>query len=128
FSTIVLLGCGEFLDEKPRKGLVIPETLEHLNGLMLKEAESLQDPMWGEVSSDDYYFSPEDLDWEEEDYRNAYHWSDNDVFGTGSVNDWLFHYRFIYYTNTVLEKLAEITPTVAERTDWERLMGEALFY
>lgn len=128
FSTIVLYGCADFLDEKPRKGLVIPETLEHLNGLMLKEAESLQDPMWGEISSDDYYLKSADLASKDESYRNAYLWSDNDVFGTGSVNNWLFHYRFIYYANTVLEKLSEITPTVAEKADWERLMGEALFY
>lgn len=128
FSTIILYGCADFLDEKPRKGLVIPETLEHLNGLMLKETESLQDPMWGEISSDDYYLRSADLDSKEENYRNAYLWSDNDIFGTATVNDWLYHYRFIYYANTVLEKLSEITPTVAEKTDWERLTGEALFY
>lgn len=128
FSMTVLYGCADFLDEKPRKGLVIPETLEHLNGLMLKEAESLQDPMWGEISSDDYFLKSADLASKDESYRNAYLWSDNDVFGTGSVNNWLFHYRFIYYANTVLEKLSEITPTVAEKADWERLMGEALFY
>lgn len=128
FVTTVLYGCADFLDEKPRKGLVIPETLEHLNGLILKEAESLQDPMWGEISSDDYYLTSADLASKNESFRNSYMWSDNDVFGTTTVNDWLFHYRFIYYVNTVLEKLSEITPTIAERAVWERLMGEALFY
>lgn len=127
-ATIIICGCRDFLDEKSRKGLVVPETLEQLNGLLLKETESLQDPMWGEISADDYYLDQTDLASREESYRNAYSWSNNDVFGTATVNDWRLHYLFIYYANTVMEKLSEINPSIAETADWNRLMGEALFY
>ncbi|WP_312338124.1 RagB/SusD family nutrient uptake outer membrane protein [Sphingobacterium sp.] len=127
-TLLITTSCKDFLDEKPRKGLVIPEDLDQLSSLLLKETESLQDPMWGEISTDDYYLSEEDFASKEENFRNAYSWAENNVFGKETVNDWLLHYRFIYYCNTVIEKLKEITPTNAEKVKWDRLMGEALFY
>ncbi|MDR2282776.1 MAG: RagB/SusD family nutrient uptake outer membrane protein [Sphingobacterium sp.] len=124
----VIIGCDSFLDAKPRKGLVIPEKLEQLLSLMRKENESLQDPTFGELSTDDFYWDTADLNSKAEPVRNAYLWEADNMFGSDMLIEWLFHYRFIYYANTVLEQLPNITPSVSELPEWNKAKGEALFY
>lgn len=124
----ILTGCDKFLIEKPRKGLVVPETIEQLLSLMRKENESMQDPTFGEISTDDYYWDNADLNSKTEPVRKAYSWQQKDVFGSESLTEWLFHYRFIYFANTVLEKLSDIKPVGSEVAEWNKAKGEALFY
>ncbi|MBL1407219.1 RagB/SusD family nutrient uptake outer membrane protein [Sphingobacterium faecale] len=124
----IFIGCNSFLDAKPRKGLVIPEKLEQLLSLMRKENESLQDPTFGELSTDDFYWDTADLNSKPEPVRNAYLWKPANMFGADFLIEWLFHYRFIYYANTVLEQLPNITPSTSELREWNKAKGEALFY
>lgn len=128
FVLLVLTGCGKFLDAKPNKGLVVPEELEQLLSLMRKENESMRDPIYGEISTDDYYWDIMDLNSKQEPIRNTYNWVSKDMFGSEDPTDWVFHYRFIYYANTVLEKLPDIQPSIAEKALWNKAKGEALFY
>lgn len=122
------LSCDKFLEEKPRKSLVIPEKLEQLLSLLRKENESLQDPTFGEISSDDYYWDLADFNSKREPVRKAYSWESRDMFGMESLTEWVYHYRFIYHANTVLEQLPKIEPTAAELSEWNKAKGEALFY
>lgn len=132
--TLVLLlclactGCDKFLEEKPRKGLVVPEKLEQLLSLMRKENESMEDPIFGELSADDYFWDEAYINGNEEPIRNAYRWMPDNMFGNTSLTEWNLHYRFIYYTNTVLEQLPNIQPSAAEQPLWNKAKGEALFY
>lgn len=128
FLLFVISGCDQFLDAKPRKGLVVPEKLEQLLSLLRKENESMQDPRFGELSTDDYYWNTADLNSKDEVTQNCYSWKAKDMFGQTAVTDWALHYRFIYYANTVLEKLADITPVGSELAEWNLAKGEALFY
>lgn len=128
FVLLGLTGCDKFLDAKPNKGLVVPEKLEQLLSLMRKESESMRDPMYGEISTDDYYWDVADLNSKQEPIRNTYNWVPTDMFGSEDPTDWVFHYRFIYYANTVLEKLPAIRPSIAEMALWNKAKGEALFY
>lgn len=121
-------GCNSFLDTKPRKGLVVPEKIEQLLSLLRKENESLQDPTFGEFCTDDFYWDTADLNSKREPVRNAYLWKVDNMFGADMLTEWGFHYRFIYYANTVLEQLPQIEPTAAELSEWNKAKGEALFY
>ncbi|WP_164126587.1 RagB/SusD family nutrient uptake outer membrane protein [Sphingobacterium luzhongxinii] len=125
---LILAGCTNFLDEKPRKGLVIPQKIEQLQSLLRKENESTQDPRYGEISTDDYYWNEADLNSKSEQIINCYKWKKENMFGQSPVIDWLYHYRFIYYTNTVLEKLPAIHPVGRDIAEWNKAKGEALFY
>lgn len=128
FFFFITIGCDKFLDEKPRKSLVVPEKLEQLQSLLRKETESLQDPKYGEISTDDFYWNESDLNSKEEIVINCYKWVAENMFGTSSVIDWYFHYRFIYFANTVLEQLPKIKPVGSEVAEWNKAKGEALFY
>lgn len=124
----VCAGCDTFLEERPRKGLVVPEKLEQLLSLMRKENESMEDPTFGELSTDDYYWDEAFINANEEPVRNAYLWTPENMFGSISPTEWSFHYRFIYYANTVLEQLPNIQPSASEQAEWDKAKGEALFY
>lgn len=126
--SLLTVACDKFLDEKPRKSLVVPEKIEQLQSLLRKENESLQDPKYGEISTDDFYWNQADLNSKEEEIINCYKWKAENMFGATSVIDWYYHYRFIYFTNTVLEQLPKIRPTTTELSEWNKAKGEALFY
>ena len=124
----VASSCTDFLDVKPRKGLVVPASLQDFQALLEKEGESQQDPQWGEISSDDFYYEDAVFASRNEIIRNAYTWDRGDVFGNEQLFDWLYHYRFIYHANTVLEGLNDIERTAQNSWDWDKLKGEALFF
>ncbi|MEO6523857.1 MAG: RagB/SusD family nutrient uptake outer membrane protein [Mucilaginibacter sp.] len=125
---LTCLGCKKFLDEKPRQSLTVPETLTDFQALLEKELESEQDPKWGEVSTDDFYYEDAILAAKEQVERNAYQWDKGNVFGTDVDMEWFYDYRFVYHTNTVLEGLEKVERTASNQAQWDRIKGEALFF
>lgn len=100
----LLMGCNEFLDEKPDKQLTVPNSLRDLQALL--DADNILnagDPGEGEIASDDYFLPDEtwaalfnDVD------RRAYSWAPD--YSTTRTR-WSSTYRNIYYANIVLEQL-----------------------
>lgn len=113
---------------KPSKRLAVPQTLGDLQALLEKERESQQDPKWGEIGTDDYYYEDDVLLSKEEAERNVYLWDRKHLFTSGEDLEWLFAYRFIYHCNTVLDVLEKIERNNQNQHLWDRLKGEALFY
>lgn len=128
FVLLTLSGCKDFLEVKPRKGLVVPRTLNDLQAFLEKESESQRDPSWGEISTDDFYYEDSELAGKSEIERNVYLWDKGNVFGTDQVTEWLSSYRMVYHCNLALEGLQKIERNAFNAALWDKVKGEALFF
>lgn len=129
FTSIIESSCNKtFLDIKPDKELVVPSTLDDLQGLLdYSDVMNSYTPSLGEVSADDYYVTDEK--WNSlttPDEKNAYIWTKNIFDGVTSI-DWNDSYQVIFYANNALEGLAKIN-RASDSTLYDQIKGRALFY
>ncbi|SEL41505.1 RagB/SusD family nutrient uptake outer membrane protein [Parapedobacter koreensis] len=120
-------GCDPFLDVKPNKKLVIPQSLDDLQALLDYYPNIQFDPAIGEVSADDYYLTTEI--WNglfSENDRQLYIWADHGIYSTAPL-DWIYPYRNIYQANVVIENLSALTSDLDDLERWNSIMGQALF-
>ncbi|KPH13356.1 RagB/SusD family nutrient uptake outer membrane protein [Chryseobacterium sp. ERMR1:04] len=124
----------EWLDEKPSKSLVVPETITNFQALLDNEVKmngfsSGGIPALGELSSDDY----EMLD---NTYttvasaieRNCYTFKSDVYEGTTGVGDWNAPYEQIFYANVALEGLEKINPSSGDLSAYNNVKGSAYFF
>lgn len=137
---IALLGlitaCGktDFLNEKPQKSLLIPNTLEHYqrildeDGMMNGVTTNGLTPQLGESSSDNFYLLETEFNTYLNQQKQGYYiWSEN-PYGINSVLDWEFPYRAILYANTVLDGVSHIERTEQNSIQHNNIIGQALFH
>lgn len=119
-------GCSDFLDVKPNKKLVVPQTLSDLQALLDDYNNIIADPTSGEISADNYYL---DLrDWQSiffQEDKQLYIWSKEGVIAPRSSPEWSRPYRNVYSANIVLDNLEEIKGDNLEM--WNDVKGQALF-
>lgn len=128
---IIILGmasCGKYLEMKPDDKLSVPGKLDELQGLLDNYPVLNQvNGGTGEASADNYYLT--DADWNaltQEYQQRLYTWEKDFLFPQGSTNEWSVNYRAIYYANSVLKHLGEISdPDESKRAFIE---GQAYFY
>src|SRR5690606_26363326 len=104
FLPILCLGCEKFLEKKPDKQLVVPQTLEDIHAILNRvdvlNISVLPDAL--ELSADNYYL--EENDWQSLsllEYRNMYLWNQEPLY----TLSWIQPYRAIFYANTALDEL-----------------------
>jgi hypothetical protein len=128
---LFISGCKKsFLEAKPSSSLVVPNSLNDLQGL-LENADVLNKstPALSQMASDDYVF----VDYENwlaaqtATERNSYIWAKDIYAGANNVNDWAFGYRGIFYCNNVLEILPNIDVTPSSVSQYHTVRGWALF-
>lgn len=135
FSTCILLiltitGCKkQFLDAKPDKAIVIPESLTDLRGLLDNEVFVMNmDVGFGQIASDDVFIAEDMLpSITLAAERNSYFWAD-DIYEGGTAADWDIPYSQIFYSNVVLETIGNIDRTDKNKLEWNEVKGAALFY
>ncbi|MDX3914812.1 MULTISPECIES: RagB/SusD family nutrient uptake outer membrane protein [Olivibacter] len=131
FLSFVASACGDYLDIKPDKRLVVPSTLKDLQAILdnysVMNMEST--PSLGVVASDDYYLTYNDWQTANLNDRNTYAW-EKDVFEAtdNRPTDWFIPYRMINYANIALEGLDKIVPNNSELAAWNGIKGSALFF
>lgn len=128
-SCMILLqsSCQKYLDVKPDKTLVVPQTLADCQALADDYYNmNSSSPMAGEVGSDDYYVNSDDYSAlsVQKDQQN-FVWQKDALTYDG---DWLSPYVAVYESNLILETLAKIPATAANAQQWNNLKGAALFY
>ncbi|WP_316846855.1 RagB/SusD family nutrient uptake outer membrane protein [Pedobacter psychrodurus] len=129
--TVLTLFCGcrkDFLDAKPSSDIVIPSSLGDFQQLM-DNSLVCKVPALPILSCDDYYILSE-ADWSSlftSTERESYIWS-KDVYG-GEVarQDWILPYTGIFYTNSVINGLANIPITEKNRAAYNYIKGQAYF-
>ncbi len=122
---ILLTSCTKFLEAKPDKSLVTPNTMDDLQALLnnVNALNMFQFPALSEVASDDYWVSYDNLVTKPDFFQKHYVWND-----AGSIlpkDDWF--YGPVFIANTVLEEW----PKIAEETGYTEqamdIKGNALF-
>ena len=133
FSTMIVLlglssvGCKKFLDIKSDNKLVVPQTLNDIQGL-LDDADKMNlrtTPSYGEASADDYFLMPTSLAPLGVNGRELYLWQ---PIPYRFQNDWSVGYLAIYNTNLALDMLNDIEKNTVNSTMWNNVKGSALFY
>ncbi|MBW8683488.1 RagB/SusD family nutrient uptake outer membrane protein [Chitinophaga rhizophila] len=128
-------GCSkqdEFLDAKSDQKLIVPETLDDYQLLLNNESvfNSQADPGLPLVSSESYYVLP--TTWSslfDVVEKNAYIWAKDLYEGSlVTTRDWSNPYSQVYYANTILDGLSDLTPSTSEIKRWNEIKGAALFY
>ncbi len=118
--------CEGFLDEKPQKSILVPESaLEYQAILDNYTRVNISAPL-PFIYSDDFWTTEANLlrlsPWHQQSYR----WSMN-PYSTGEIPEDYFNvYRKIFTANVVLDKLAE-NPRWSKK-DLDDLRGKALFW
>lgn len=126
-------GCNEgFLDIKPDRTMVVPQTLSDLQG-MLDNTGVMNRSNVGFLSvliSDDYNMTESRWNLTSDmAAKNAYIWNPTMYSGDNLYNDWKRPYQQVFYANLVLERLKELDITVPTEIDRARYIeGSAHFY
>lgn len=124
----LLPSCKGFLDEKPSKSLVVPETLPDLMYL-LDNSQQVMDrgPGLTVIGADELVIT--DNGWasvSDPVERNAYLWQ-KDIFEGASAEDWDIPFRQVFYCNIVLDQLEKFGPGEYGSREWKRIKGIAHF-
>jgi tetratricopeptide (TPR) repeat protein len=132
FLTTTLLscwGCSGFLDEKPSKDLVVPNTVQDLRGLMDNQSFRMNNsPGLQLAGTDDVWTTEEGLaGYNSVETENAYLWNEV-VFEGPKSADWETAYRQIFYANVVLDEADKIRLSApGEEAELNEVKGTAYF-
>ncbi|WP_394676117.1 RagB/SusD family nutrient uptake outer membrane protein [uncultured Sphingobacterium sp.] len=131
--SLLFSGCSkkEFLNEKPKDSLIIPTTLAHFQALLDRDAYlngtngQGVTPQLGESGADNFYLLDADFNANLRPQMQNYYTWDAQPYAGVEVLDWLYPYRAILATNTVLSHLDKIG---ASKDDLNYLKAQALFH
>ncbi len=123
---LVNAGCKKYLDIKSDSSLIVPSTLDDLQGL-LDDAGIMNynTAAFGAASADDYFLEDNSFQAKNIFQQHVYL---REPFEYRYINDWSLAYSAVYNANTCLERIASITPAAAEVSRWNNVKGSALFY
>lgn len=125
---LFLTACNK-LDEKPKQSLVVPETLQDLQGLLDNTGVlNANYPALGQVSCDETYL-PDAIynSLTLIQHKKAYIWDKNPFDGVKSEIDWGTGYQHVFYSNVALDGLKKLDPAQAT-ADYNNIKGQALFH
>jgi hypothetical protein len=124
---LIFSSCDKYLEEKANKSLIVPTTIEDLQGL-LDNNDNLNQrttPGFGETSSDDYFLTLASYNSMSVEDQNSYTWRlQNYMY----KNDWAFAYTPVYYANLCLEQIEKVEKNVQNELKWNNVKGSALFF
>ncbi len=130
--SVLLSNCKKednFLNAKPNQALFVPSTLGDLENI-LNDQNTFNnlDPGLGEIASDDYYVTPDNLNNEQTIEKNGYIWAKSLYDAGSNVNDWSGPYQQVYYANTILDYLSKIAISQTQQAEANKIKGSALFF
>lgn len=122
---LIATSCKKYLDEKPIRAQVVPNSLADLQALLDSYQQMNNDfPTLLEVSADNYYVTSSDWSASSVDDRNNYIWNNSTYTSNGS--NWLSTYVCVYRANLVLDQLPNIRNISS--FDYNNIKGQALFF
>jgi len=129
FILLLLGGCEKgFLETKPNKALLIPQTLTDFQRLLDNTYIMNVVPSLPLVAVDEHYTDQNTLNaWLTPAERNSYTWA-ADIFEGQISLDWNYSYKQIFYSNVVLEGLETLEDNLRESDEARALKGSALFF
>lgn len=129
----ILPSCGkEWLEAKPDKSLVVPETIKDFQSLLDNAGLFNANQACGlaEIGAGDFYITF--TSWVSLfniQEKSAYIWAETPVFYNGEQSiDWSSAYKRILNANVILAGIDKIKPAEAEQQNWNNVKGGALFF
>ncbi|MDR6781620.1 tetratricopeptide (TPR) repeat protein [Pedobacter africanus] len=129
----ILQSCKkDWLEAKPNKSLVVPETINDYQSLLDNAGlfNASQACGLGEIGAGDFYIT--DANWAAVNVnqeRPAYTWAKTEEFYNGEPSvDWQNAYKRVLNANVILNGIDKITPLNSEQQDWNNVKGSALFF
>ncbi|MEB2777487.1 RagB/SusD family nutrient uptake outer membrane protein [Algoriphagus sp. D3-2-R+10] len=127
-SMLLLFSCESYLDERPSKSIVVPQTVEDLRSILNTPDIINTGDGFGLVLSDDLYTTDQGWLGYDEVSRNGYIWIRQLGNQNGDFYPWSLAYSNIFRTNVVLEEVEKLVPaSEAEHREIEQVRGTALF-
>ncbi len=127
-TSITLLSCKKFLDEKPSSDLAIPTSAK--DALALLDNSTALNASWPaaiELGVDNYYVTTDQWQVRPLAERNAYIWA-VDVFNENPRNAWSLTYANAYIANVVLDAIKKEGGLQGTNAELSNAEGQALFY
>lgn len=126
-AIVLQFSCKKYLDIKSDASLVVPSTLNDLQGLLddSRDMNSSGSPSMTASSSDDFFITDDTYHSLSTEQQMLYTWR---LKKYNYANDWSLSYIPVYYSNLCLERLAGIKKTPANKTQWDNIKGSALFF
>lgn len=123
---IVITSCDEFLDAKPNKDIVTPNTVQALRAL-LDNGEMNRFPSISVLCSDEFITSDAGLaQYANQWLRELYKWSSSPFGPEEFIADWAAPYEAIFTCNVILDEVEKIEGIQLEQ--YNDLKGSALFH
>jgi tetratricopeptide (TPR) repeat protein len=118
-----------FLDKKPDKALLVPESLEDLQAL-LDNSNSVMNyaPFLSVFSTDDFRMTDNGFTSAQFEVRNSYTWAVDIYTPAATVTDWNRMYQQVFYANVVLDRLKDLQAEAGTQASYKELKGSALFH
>ena len=124
--TVLMMSCEGFLDEKPNKSLLVPETVSEFEALIDNYDRINSTPVLPFVYADEYVTTKSNWDNFSPWVQRAYTWSMTPDELDDSVLDFWILYRKINTANVVLDKISE--NPAWNTNDINRLKAKSLFW
>ncbi|MGJ1382846.1 RagB/SusD family nutrient uptake outer membrane protein [Sphingobacterium siyangense] len=119
----------EFLEKKPDKALLVPETLTDFQQLLDNSSQVMNfTPLLNSVSCDDVYI-PDHIQVSFSPFQQrAYRW-EKDIYEFTNIynGDWDRPYQQVFYCNIVLEGLQSLSDSEKSSQAYNDVKGQALF-
>ncbi|MGJ1501362.1 RagB/SusD family nutrient uptake outer membrane protein [Sphingobacterium multivorum] len=119
----------EFLEKKPDKALLVPETLTDFQQLLDNSSQVMNfTPLLNSVSCDDVYI-PDNIQVSFSPFQQkAYRW-EKDIYEFTNIynGDWDRPYQQVFYCNVVLEGLQSLSASEKASQAYKDIKGQALF-
>jgi tetratricopeptide (TPR) repeat protein len=125
--SLLLTACTkEFLEKKPDKALLVPETLADFKALLDFVDDMNIAPGLTVISADDFYRDSKTIVSLNPVGQNTYLWA-RDLFAGTPSNDWNKPYNQVFVANVVLDGLTKVD-RAADPSQWDAIKGSALFF
>lgn len=124
------MGCEEFLDERPSKSIVVPNSIEDLQALLENTSYMNNGISLGIVMGDDMFTTDQGWrsflqDWERDAYLRKKDLSNIE----GQLSSWTFPYGCVFYCNVILEQYEELSALEnVSMNELNQIKGGALFF
>src|ERR1700741_1364242 len=125
---IMISSCKKYLDEKPNRSMVAPQSVKDLQAVLDNtNIMNVNYPFSVDIGADDYYLATADWLARSVTEKNGYIW-ESDVFNDNQRNDWSLPYTVVYNSNVVLDQLKKLGNTAGTQQEINNIKGQALFF
>src|SRR6266542_3597771 len=120
--------CKKYLDKKSNNSLVVPTSLNDLQGLLddANQMNETRTPSYASVSDDDNFILDADINQRNEREQSVYKWIPYENYSY--PNDWSINYFPVYNANYCLDGISKIEKNISNELAWNNVKGSALFY